>query len=93
MEELNKAFNEYMQEFKKLDTKDKRREVVTSIKELIVAFDKLAQTDNIELHYLRSPEVQDLKKENVSEDDFLEAELVYIEVAKNMIGEYLEYKV
>ena len=93
MEELNKAFNEYMQEFKKLDTKDKRREVVTSIKELIVAFDKLVQADNIELHYLRSPEVQDLKKENVSEDDFLEAELVYIEVAKNMIGEYLEYKV
>ena len=93
MEELNKAFNEYMQEFKKLDTKDKRREVVTSIKELIVAFDKLAQADNIELHYLRSPEVQDLKKENVSEDEFLEAELVYIEVAKNMIGEYLEYKV
>ena len=35
MEELNKAFNEYMQEFKKLDTKDKRREVVTSIKELM----------------------------------------------------------
>lgn len=93
MEELNKAFNEYMQEFKKLDTKDKRREVVTSIKELIVAFDKLAQADNIELHYLRSNEVTDLKKDNVSEDDFLEAELVYIEVAKNMIGEYLEYKV
>lgn len=93
MEELNKAFNEYMNEFKKLNTNDKRREIVTSIKELIVAFDKLAQADNIELHYLRSSEVNDLKKENVTEDDFLEAELVYIEVAKNMIGEYLEYKV
>lgn len=93
MEELNKAFNEYMNEFKKLNTNDKRREVVTSIKELIVAFDKLAQADNIELHYLRNNEIKDLNSENVTEDDFLEAELVYIEVAKNMIGEYLEYKV
>ena len=64
-----------------------------SIKEIIVAYSALAQNEGINLNPLRSQEILDLKEGTESEDDFLEAELVYIEVAKNMIGEYLEYKV
>lgn len=92
MEELNKLFDEYMEEFKKLDTPKKRDEIINSIKQLIVAFEQLAISDHIELHYLKNNEIKDLKRDNVSEDDFLEAELVYLEVAKNLIGEYLEKK-
>lgn len=89
MEELNKSFEEYMEEFKQLDIKNKRNEIINSIKELIAVFDKIAMDDNIELHYLKNKEINDLKNKVVSEDDFLEAELVYLEVAKNLIGEYL----
>ena len=92
MEELNNLFNEYIKEFKKLDTIDKRKEVISSIKELIAVFEQLAIKDNIELHYLRNNEIKDLNREKVSEDDFLEAEVVYLEVAKNLIGEYLDKK-
>lgn len=92
MEELNQTFNEYMEEFKKLNLKEKRNEIINSIKDLIAIFDKLAEIDGIELHYLKNQEIKDLQKEEVSEDDFLEGELVYIEVAKNMIGEYLSKK-
>lgn len=93
MDELNVAFNEYIEEVKKLDTLSKRDELINSIKHFIAIFESLAEADNIELHYLKSGEILDLNKENVSEDDFLEATLVYVEVAKNLVGEYLTYKI
>ena len=92
MEELNLAFNEYINEVKKLDTISKRNELIKSIKNLIAVFDILANKDNIELHYLKNNEVLDLNRDFVSEDDFIEAALVYVEVAKNLIGEFLEKK-
>lgn len=92
MEELNALFNDYMNEFKKKDTKEKRNEIINNIKEIIVAFEQLALQDNIKLHFLKNNEINDLNKQFVSEDDFLEAELVYLEVAKNIIGQYLDEK-
>ena len=92
MDELNIAFNKYIEEYKKLTVLEKREELIKSIKELIAGFEKIASVDNIELHYLRNREINDLKGDSVSEDDFLEGTLVYIEVAKNIIGEYLGKK-
>ena len=92
MEELNKSFEEYMSEFKLLNVSEKRTEIIDSIKELIAVFEQLAINYDIELHYLKNREINDLKNKVVSEDDFLEAELVYLEVAKNLIGEYLVKK-
>ena len=43
----------------------------------------------IELNFLKNREILDLNSNPVSEDDFIEAALVYLEVAKNIIGEYL----
>ena len=93
MEELNKLFEEYMENVKKLPTNKKRIEVINSIKELIAIFEGLATIDNISLEYLKNREINDLNKEQVTEDDFLEAELVYIEIAKNIIGQYLIQKI
>jgi len=92
MDELNQAFIEYVNEFKKISTKEKRQELISSIKDFIAAIELLARNDGIKLHYLQKIEVDDLNKEKVSEDDFLEALIVYIEVAKNMLGEYLNSK-
>ena len=92
MEELNLAFNNYIEEVKKLDTIGKRNELINSIKQLIAVFESMAQNDRIELHFLKNREILDLSKNPVSEDDFIEAALVYLEVAKNMIGEYLTKK-
>ena len=90
MNELNESFNNYINEYKKLPTKEKRNELIDSIKEIIVTFDYLAKEENINVHYLKNNEILDLNKDIVSEDDFLEAAIVYVEVAKNIIGEYFQ---
>ena len=90
MEELNLAFNNYIEEVKKLDTTGKRNELINSIKQLIAVFESMSQNDGVELHFLKNREILDLSNNPVSEDDFIEAALVYLEVAKNMIGEYLQ---
>lgn len=89
MEELDNLFQEYMNEFKKLNIIQKRSEVLNSIKELIAAIEKFAEVDRVSLEYLKSGEILDISKSD-TEDDFLEAEIVYIENAKNLIGQYLD---
>ena len=89
MNEINESFNEYINELKKLSINEKRDELILSIKELIAEFEFLAERDKIKLHYLKNREILDLNKDYVSEDDFIEAAIVYIEVAKNLMGEYL----
>lgn len=90
MDQLNLEFNNYVNEFKKLDTNSKMEEIVVAIKELISFIDFLAESQKIELKYLKSNELLDLKKENVTQDDYLEAILVYVEVVKNLIAQYLD---
>ena len=90
MDDINISFHNYIEKFKQMNIMTKREEVLKSIRELVVAMDHIASLDNIQLHYLKSNEINDLKQENVSEDDFLEAMLVYTEVAKNLIGDYLD---
>ena len=89
IEELQQAFLDYIEEVKKLPLIDKKKEVVDNIKELIAAIDYLAQEEGMQLHYLTSKEVLDINNENMPEEEYVEALLVYIENAKNMIGEYL----
>lgn len=89
MEEINEAFNNYMNEIKKLDTNSKRKELYDSLMNLGNSIVELAKMEGIELHYLQNREIEDLYNENLSEDDYLEAMLVYFEMIKNMVGEYL----
>ena len=91
MDETNQAFKEYMEEFKKLSIQEKRDEIMKAIKELIAIFQSFANMDNINLEFLKSKEILDIDKSD-TEDDCLEAELVYIENAKNIIGQYLDKK-
>ena len=92
MDELNIAFNEYINEFKKLDINLKRDEFIRSLKEFLAVISVLANNEGIETTFLKNNEILDLQKENVTEDDFLEAAMVYLENAKNTIGEFLEKK-
>ena len=90
MKEVNIAFDNYIEEFKKISTKEKFNEIISSLKELITFFDFLATSENVNLKYLKSKELLDLKNENPTQDDYLEAILVYIEVSKNLIAQYLD---
>lgn len=89
MDEINNAFSKYMEEVKKLDTNGKRKELYDSLMNLGNSIVELARMEGVELHYLQNREIEDLFNQNLSEDDYLEAMLVYFEMIKNMVGEYL----
>ena len=92
-EELDAAFKDYIEKFKELDIKDKRVEVVNSLKEISGLIDVIAESENKQLYYLKSKEISELDNGLESEDDFLEALLVYSENAKNLLAQYLIDKV
>ena len=89
MNELEIAFKEYVDSFKQLQTSDKRKEIIRNINEITAMFDILATESNIKLSYLKSNQVSELKDGFESEDDYLEALLVYVENAKSVLGQYL----
>ena len=89
MNEFNNAFNEYMESFKALDIPDKRMEVINSVKEINAILEMLAKQSEVELSFLKSNEILDMKNGLESEDDYLEALLVYIENFKNLLAQYI----
>ncbi|MBR6690969.1 MAG: hypothetical protein IKL65_06520 [Bacilli bacterium] len=92
MNELNEAFFEYLTSFKELDVSDKRQEIIHSINEISALVSYWAEQENMPLSFLKSTETKDLNNGLESEDDFLEALLVYVENAKNLLGQYLGKK-
>lgn len=92
MNELNTEFNNYIEKFKQLDTNSKREEFIRLLKEFVVMLNVVATNEGIKTDFLKSNEILDLKKDDVSEDDFIEASLVYLENAKNIIGEFIDKK-
>ncbi len=91
-ENIQPAFTEYIESVKQLDLNEKKLEVIDSIKELIASIDQAATLEGIELQYLASKEILDISEDSMPEDDYVEAILVYIEVAKNLLGQYLLIK-
>lgn len=93
MEDANTLFTEYMEAFKELDISEKRVEIINSIKEISALLVKLANDDGISLNYLNSKEILNFKNGRETEEEFLEALLVYIENFKEMLGQYLLNKI
>ena len=90
--ELQEAFTEYIESVKALTLNEKKQEVIDSIKELIASIDQIATNEQIELQYLSSKEILDINETSMPEDDYIEALLVYVEVAKILVGQYLLLK-
>ena len=52
-------------------------------------WEKICEDSNIDYRKIKSREVFDLNKSNVSEDDYLETQYVYIDILKEMLRAYL----
>ena len=89
MDELNNSFNRYLEAFKRMRISDKRQDIINAINEITASFVSLAEDANINIEYIKSKEITELNNGYESEDDYLEALLVYIENAKNVLGQYL----
>lgn len=86
---IQAKFDLFMREFKKQSPTDKKMEIINSLKELIEVLDMVCQMQGINVEYVKSLEINDLNTDYVSEDDFLEGCLVYIENVKNIISQFL----
>jgi patatin-like phospholipase/acyl hydrolase len=85
------AFTNYIESFKKQDIIYKKKEIINSLKELIAVFDALATESNINIDYLNEIKYINLDDKNISDDDFLDASIIYLESAKDIIGQYLNF--
>lgn len=93
MEELNTLFNDYVDKFKQMDINSKRKEFLDVLKEFLAMLSVISNNEGLNVDYLKSRDILDIKRDEITEDDFIEACLVYLENSKNIIGALLENKV
>lgn len=84
-------FDHIMEKYKELSSTDKKNEIIKEVKEMIVVFDTLCSQYNVSYHKIKSAEVLDLKKTDVTEDDYYEALFVYINYLKEEVGSFVDY--
>lgn len=79
-------FNEVMESYKLMSKTDKREKLINELKVMVAVFENMCNERNISYRQIQSKEILDLKNGNESEEDFLEAALVYIEYLKEVLG-------
>lgn len=86
----NEDFDNYMLEFKTKSLKEKQRIVIEQTKILTVLANEMCHNLDINNKLLLNREVQDVNKENYTEDDFAEAMLVYINSIQDSLCDFAE---
>ena len=79
-------FDNYVDKYKNLPLKDKKELVEKEFEELLVVLSKLNEKYNKEPRVLFNREILDLKKEEATEEDFVEAVFVYTHSIKELIA-------
>lgn len=86
----NNEFNDLVEKYKKLELIEKKRIVEEEIKEFIAVLDKLNSRQGKKTNLLFNREILDLKKEDSTEDDFVEAMYVYINSIKELFASLID---
>lgn len=89
MENRQEVFNEYMNQFIRLSFEKKCKEVIEEQKRTIALLATFASNNNIPLSLLKSKEVMDLEKEEPTNEDYIEAMMVYSKEIEEFYGEIL----
>lgn len=89
MEEKQKVFTAFMDEFVKLDISQKNSEIVEKQKLILVFLIKFATEHGINFEFLKSKEISDIEGNNGTNDDYLEAMMVYTQNIEELIGKIL----
>ena len=85
----NEAFNECVEKFKKLNIEDKKRITEKELMKLIATLSSINKNNNIEEKVLFNREISDIKKDNSSYDDYVEAIYVYVNMIKELVADYI----
>ena len=83
------SFNLYMESFMKLSFEDKCKEVVEKNKRVLALLVTYAQNNGINVSLVKSREINDLKNENPTKEDYIEALMVYAQDIEETYGQIL----
>ena len=86
----DETFDKYIESFKKLPTKEKKEITIKEIQKLLSFTEKLNELINNPNKILINKELKDLQNENNTEDDFIEAVLVYIHSIEESLTNYID---
>ena len=86
MEDKQKVFSSFMDEFVKLDISQKNNEIVEKQKLILAFLIKFATEHGISFEFLKSKEISDIEGNNGTNEDYLEAMMVYTQNIEELIG-------
>ncbi len=86
MEDKQKVFSSFMDEFVKLDISQKNNEIVEKQKLILAFLIKFATEHGINFEFLKSKEICDIEGNAGTNDDYLEAMMVYTQNIEELIG-------
>lgn len=76
--------------FAKLDKKSKRDEIKDELQETLMVFEKLCRNKNVKNDILLHEQMRNLERENISEDECLNAIYSYLIAIEERIGDYFK---
>ena len=86
MEEKQKVFTEFMDQFVKLNIDQKNNEIIEKQKLILAFLLKFAAEHGIEFEFLKSREISDIDGNNGTNEDYLEAMMVYTQNIEEILG-------
>ena len=86
IEEKQKIFTAFMDEFVKLNIDQKNNEIIEKQKVILAFLLKFAAGRGIQFEFLKSKEITDIENNKGTNEDYLEAMMVYSQNIEELIG-------
>lgn len=86
IEEKQKIFTAFMDEFVKLNIDQKNNEIIEKQKVILAFLLKFAAKRGIQFEFLKSKEIIDIENNKGTNEDYLEAMMVYSQNIEELIG-------
>lgn len=91
MENKQAIFTSFMDEFVKLDINNKNNEIVEKLRIILLFLLDYAKKRGINYEFLKSREISDIEDGKGTNEDYLEAMMVYLHNIEELLGIILQY--
>ncbi len=86
MEEKQQVFKSFMDEFVKLSIEQKNNEIIEKQKVILAFLLNYANERGIQFDFLKSREINDIEDNKSTNEDYLEAMMVYMHNIEELLG-------
>ena len=90
MEVQKEAFSGLMEYYKLLPTQNKRDEIISVLEELISHYSKICTKFGVMTNMSLNKEILNVKKEDVTEDEFLHALFAYLNALQDVSAQFID---